>query len=168
MFPNKILQKVSKAEILQNTRVDTAVHCLPEWQAPVWVLTGFACYSARKSRSYHAGFRKCSYTCCACYSPFPMLASAISLNGNRRQPPPCLPKSEADGRKSMAAQPFILTIDGVRPFCYSDYTSSNTWSTQAARSISRPIPTPSGIRSSGKIQWRIARFSITPTRRLFR
>lgn len=42
------------------------------------------------------------------------------LNGNRRQPPPCLPKSEADGRKSMAAQPFILTIDGVRPFCYSD------------------------------------------------
>ena len=30
----------------------TAVHCLPEWQAPVWVLTGFACYSARKSRSY--------------------------------------------------------------------------------------------------------------------
>lgn len=28
------------------------------------------------------------------------------------------PKSEMDGRKSMAAQPFILTIDGVRPFCY--------------------------------------------------
>ena len=65
---------------------------------PVWVLTGFACYSARKSRSTHAVFRKCSYTCCACYSPFPMLASAISLNGNRRQPPPCLPKSETDGR----------------------------------------------------------------------
>jgi len=62
--------------------------------------------------------RRFSHTCCACYSPFPMLASAISLIGNRRQPPPCLPKSEADGRKSMAAQPFILTIDGVRPFCY--------------------------------------------------
>ena len=43
-------------------------------------------------------FCKCTYTCCACYSPFPMLASAISLNGNRRQPPPCLPKSETDGR----------------------------------------------------------------------
>ena len=40
-------------------------------------------------------------------------------NGSRRQPPPCLPKSETDGRKSMAAQPFILTIDGVRPFCYA-------------------------------------------------
>ena len=24
-------------------------------------------------------------------------------NGNRRQPPPCLPKSEMDGQKSMAA-----------------------------------------------------------------
>ncbi len=45
---------------------------------------------------------------------------------------------------------------------------SNTWSTRAARSISRPTPTPSGIRSSGRIRWRIARFSITPTRRLFR
>ena len=74
-FPNRI------------ARVYKHEHCLPEWQAPVWVLTGFACYSARKSRSYHAGFRKCSYTCCACYSPFPMLASAISqmeIGGNRR------------------------------------------------------------------------------------
>ena len=59
MFPNKVSQKVSTAEILQNARAGTAVHCLP--------------------------------------------------------------KSETDGRKSMAAQPFILTIDGVRPFCYSDY-----------------------------------------------
>ena len=74
-FPNKI------------ARVYKHVHCLPEWQAPVWVLTGFACYSARKSRSYHAGFRKCSYTCCACYSPFPMIASVIfqmEIGGNRR------------------------------------------------------------------------------------
>ena len=74
-FPNKI------------ARVYKREHCLPEWQAPVWVLTGFACYSARKSRSYHAGFRKCSYTCCACYSPFPMIASAIfqmEIGGNRR------------------------------------------------------------------------------------
>ena len=34
----------------------------------VWVLTGFACCTARKSRSTHAVFRKCSYTCCACSS----------------------------------------------------------------------------------------------------
>ena len=47
MFPNKVLQKVSTAEILQNARVGTTVHCLPEWQAPVWVLTGFACYSLK-------------------------------------------------------------------------------------------------------------------------
>ena len=74
-FPNRI------------ARVYKREHCLPEWQAPVWVLTGFACYSARKSRSYHAGFRKCSYTCCVCYSPFLMIASAISrmeIGGNRR------------------------------------------------------------------------------------
>ena len=41
--------------------------------------------------------------------------------------------------------------------------SSNTWSTRAARSISRPTPTPFGIRSSGKNPMEIARFSITPT-----
>ena len=52
----------------------TAVHCLPEWQAPVWVLTGFACCYARKSRPCHAGFRKCTYTCCACYSLFFIIA----------------------------------------------------------------------------------------------
>lgn len=34
----------------------------------VWVLTGFACCSARKSLSTHAVFRKCSHTCCACSS----------------------------------------------------------------------------------------------------
>ena len=45
-FPNKI------------ARVYKHEHCLPEWQAPVWVLTGFACYSARKSRSYRPGFQK--------------------------------------------------------------------------------------------------------------
>ena len=35
---------------------------------PVWVLTGFACYSARKPQLSHAVFRKCIYTCCACSS----------------------------------------------------------------------------------------------------
>ena len=34
----------------------------------VWILTGFACCPARKSRSTHAVFRKCSHTCCACSS----------------------------------------------------------------------------------------------------
>ena len=114
MFPNKILQKVSKAEILQNARVGTAVHCLPELQAPVWVLTGFACYSARKSRSCHAGFRKCSYTCCACYSPFPMLASAIfrmEIGGKRRL---VCPKAKwTDGsqwRRSRSSRPLTASV----------------------------------------------------------
>lgn len=34
----------------------------------VWVLTGFARCPARESRSTHAVFRRCSYTCCACSS----------------------------------------------------------------------------------------------------
>ncbi len=34
----------------------------------MWVLTGFARCPARKSRSTHAVFRRCSYTCCACSS----------------------------------------------------------------------------------------------------
>ena len=93
-FPNKI------------ARVYKHEHCLPSasrsWQV---MRSGYrrallarmassgvgthriACYSARKSRSYHAGFRKCTYTCCACYSPFPMIASAIfqmEIGGNRR------------------------------------------------------------------------------------
>ena len=114
-FPNKIARVYKHEHCLPSAfrswQVMRSGYRLPEWQAPVWILTGFACYSARKSRSYHAGFRKCSYTCCACYSPFPMLASAISLIGNRRQLPPCLPKSETDGRKSMAAQPcFFLGL----------------------------------------------------------
>ena len=33
MFPNKVLQKVSKAEILQNARVDTSVPCLPSMKS---------------------------------------------------------------------------------------------------------------------------------------
>ena len=57
-----------------------------------------ACYSARKSRSCHAGFHKCTYTCCACYSPFPMIASAIfqmEIGGNRRLA--CQKAKQTDG-----------------------------------------------------------------------
>ena len=60
---------------------------------------------------------------------------------------------------------FALCMEGKGPSQIAALlTSSNTWSTQAARSISRPIPTPFMTRSSGRIQWRIAGFSITRTR----
>ena len=98
--------------------MDTAVHCLPEWQAPVWVLTGFACYSARKSRSYHAGFRKCSYTCCACYSPFPIIASAIfrmEISGNRRLV--CQKAKRTDAVNGGAAARFFRPARSAAPFC---------------------------------------------------
>ena len=45
---------------------------------PVWVLTGFACCTARKSRSTHAVFCKCSYTCCACSSSNNPLISTLT------------------------------------------------------------------------------------------
>ena len=81
-FPNKI------------ARVYKHEHCLPSafrsWQV---MRSGY-----RRALLAKSEIAECTYTCCACYSPFPMLASAISLNGNRRQPPPCLPKSETDGR----------------------------------------------------------------------
>ena len=35
-----------------------------------------------------AKIAECTYTCCACYSSFTIIASTISLNGNRRQSPP--------------------------------------------------------------------------------
>ena len=67
-------------------------------------------------------------------------------------------------RRVILAAFFFGVLHGQSAICLLYTSSSNTWSTQAARSISRPTPTPSGIRGSGKIQWRIARFSITPTR----
>ena len=55
-FPNKIAREYKRE------------HCLPEWQAPVWVLTGFACYSARKSRLTYAGLLTCQ-ECGNSFSP---------------------------------------------------------------------------------------------------
>ena len=63
---------------------------------------------------------ECSYTCCACYSPFPhdskcyfpkwKSAATAALSAKKR-----------NGRMlSMAAKPFILTIDSVRLFCYPE------------------------------------------------
>ena len=46
---------------------------------------------------YYSEIAECTYTCCACYSTFPHDSKCHFLNGNRRQPPPCLPKSKTDG-----------------------------------------------------------------------
>ena len=103
-FPNKI------------ARVHKHEHCLPSafrsWQV---MRSGYRRALLARMASSGVG----THRICLLFS-----VSHVSKrhfpNGNRRQPPPCLPKSETDGRKSVAAQPFILTIDGVRPFCYSD------------------------------------------------
>ena len=86
MLPNKFLQKSARLKFCKTH----------EWVPPciacqVWFYLG-------EQNGFLQKIAKCTYTCCACYSSFPIVASAISLNGNRRQPPPCLPKSETDGR----------------------------------------------------------------------
>jgi len=114
MFPNKVLQKVSKAEILQNARVGTAVHCLPgmfehngndaKWVPPcpacqVWnrrVYIHLLCLLFRKSHNSKCHFLKWKSAATAALSA-----------------------QEQNGRTlSMAAKPFILTVDSVCPFCY--------------------------------------------------
>ena len=47
---------------------------------PVWVLTGFACCSASKSRSTHAVFRGCLKTIFQNRSKQPLLSKAINLS----------------------------------------------------------------------------------------
>ena len=120
MFPNKVLQKVSTVEILQNARVGTAVHCLPEWQAPVWVLTG-ACLLFCKEIPVVP--RRISQV----YIHLLCLLFSVLHNSKRHflkwksAATAALSAKKRNGRTlSMAAQPFNLTIDGVRPFCYSD------------------------------------------------
>ena len=66
-------------------------------------------------------------------------------NGNRRQPPPCLPKSETDERKSMAAQPFIPTIDGVTR------TATPTASPLTAQGTQQPVM----VKRIGKTTYRV-------------
>ena len=60
--------KIKGLGLSQNTKTERFGGQPERSVFPVWVLTGFACYSARKSRLPHAVFRKCIYTCCACYS----------------------------------------------------------------------------------------------------
>ena len=60
--------KIKGLGLSQNTKTERFGGQPERSVFPVWVLTGFACYSARKSRLPHAVFRKCIYTCCACSS----------------------------------------------------------------------------------------------------
>jgi len=71
---------------------------------PVWVLTGFACCTARKSRSTHAVFCKCSYTCCACSSSKNRIDSNVCscYNWNERLKKPW---NAANFHWQMAASP---------------------------------------------------------------
>ena len=127
-FPNKI------------ARVYKHEHCLPSasrsWQV---MRSGYRCALLAGMVSSGVGTHRICLLFCKEIQVVPRRFSQVYIhllcllfsvshvskrhfpNRNWRQPPPCLPKSETDGRKSMAAQPFILTIDNICPFCYSDY-----------------------------------------------
>ena len=106
MFPNKILQKVSTAEILQNARVGTAVPCLA---TPLVNL---------QQKLIFAKIAECTYTCCACNSPFLHNSKCHFLKW-KSAATAALSAQKRNGRTlSMAAKPFILTVDSVRLFCY--------------------------------------------------
>jgi len=58
----KLIGKYKGLGLSQNTKTERFGRQPEHSVFPVWVLTGFACYSARKSRLTHAVFRKCIYT----------------------------------------------------------------------------------------------------------
>ena len=104
-FPNKI------------ARVHKHEHCLPSafrsWQV---MRSGYRrALLARMASSGVGTYRICLLFSVSHVSKRHFLkwksAATATLSAKKR-----------NGRAlSMAAQPFILTIDGVRPFCYSDY-----------------------------------------------
>ena len=106
MLPNKIFQKVSTAGILKNARVGTAVPCLA---------TPLVNLQAKPS---FAKIAECTYTCCACYSSF-FHSSKCHFLKWKSAATAALSAQKRNGRTlSMAAKPFILTVDSVCPFCY--------------------------------------------------
>ena len=109
------------------SRVGTAVHCLPTPSIGLqanWILQKSQSVATPAVLAILQVQQVASMAIFSSGAPLDLLAirpfhnsKRHFPNGNRRQTPPCLPKSETDGRKSMAAQPFTLTIDGVRLFC---------------------------------------------------
>ena len=61
---------------------------------------------------------ECTYTCCACYSTFLHNSKCHFLKWKSAATAALSAQKRNRRTLSMAAQPFILTIDGVCPFCY--------------------------------------------------
>lgn len=119
MFPNKFLQRAAPLKFAKSTSVSTRA-----------LLAKFVLNLASKSKIFI--FRKISSTvfCEKSQSVHTPTVLAILYFSKWQVPFPkwksaataALSAHKQNGRTlSMAAKPFILTIDGVRPFCYSDY-----------------------------------------------
>lgn len=125
MFPNKY------------ARVGTSVHCLPgmfqhngknaKWVRRALLATDdgilaskskFSNFSQKSAKLTFAKIEKCTYTCCACYSTFSHNSKCHFLKW-KSAATAVLSAQRRNGRMlSMAAKPFILTIDNARLFCY--------------------------------------------------
>lgn len=121
MFPNKFLQRAAPLKFAKSTSVSTRALLAK------FVLTKFVLNLASKSKIFI--FRKISSTvfCEKSQSVHTPTVLAILYFSKWQVPFPkwksaataALSAHKQNGRTlSMAAKPFILTIDGVRRFCY--------------------------------------------------
>ena len=97
-------------ESINFARVGTAVPCLPSMKSQCVYTPAVLAILQTQQAANTPIFSSVRTLDLLAIRPF-RNSKCHFLNGNRRQPPSCLAKSETDERKSMAAKPFILTID---------------------------------------------------------
>ena len=146
MLPNKFLQKAATLKFAKSTMcVHTCIACqvcsnilasmqsgyrralLAKYVLTYWqvckVGTAVPCLATPlvnlQAKLIFAKIAECTYTCCACYSTFPHDSKCHFLKW-KSAATAALSAQKRNGRTlSMAAKPFILTIDSVRRFCYT-------------------------------------------------
>jgi len=75
-------------------------------------------FFTKSAKLIFAKIAECTYTCCACYFAFPHNSKCHFLKW-KSAATAALSAQKRNGRTlSMAAKPFILTVDSVRLFCY--------------------------------------------------
>lgn len=128
MLPNKFLQKAATLKFAKSTMcVHTCIACQAKYVLTYWqvckVGTAVPCLATPlvnlQAKLIFAKIAECTYTCCACYSTFPHDSKCHFLKW-KSAATAALSAQKRNGRTlSMAAKPFILTIDSVRRFCYT-------------------------------------------------
>ena len=126
MLPNKFLQKAATLKFAKSTMcVHTCIACQVCSNILASMQSGYrrALLATPlvnlQAKLIFAKIAECTYTCCACYSTFPHDSKCHFLKW-KSAATAALSAQKRNGRTlSMAAKPFILTIDSVRRFCYT-------------------------------------------------